>query len=225
MKGASETAHLRARAHQRLRLKTNPALNDPYLVAAFLEDELRDRSRDVRHTKSSKSGAAIEVREASARQSPSASMASLEDVVRWSLARRARPLSRFEDGAALGMLHPDELSVAGMAVLPGRARPLEMCLQAAIAVPSRATRTAPTLRTRFGLKEAARTAISILRGPGAAASAGHVDLESPPAVFAEARRPLLALALARAAWRRKPYQLGLTRPTASFSPSRSGGSG
>jgi hypothetical protein len=83
--------------------------------------------------------------------------------------------------------------------------------QAAISAPSRATRTAPTLRARFGLKEAARRAVSIL-ALGAARWLVHVDLDSSRNVRRGPAASLSASTSRRTASHRRSSP---TRPTAA----------
>jgi hypothetical protein len=171
-----------------------------------------DRSKDAPHTRSSKSGAGV-----SRHARPASTIARAQSmqgknvVVRWAPAvdtpRRAASKMARRSACSIQTNRPSP------AWRSSRARtPAGNVLQAAISVPSRATRTAPTLRTRFGLKEAARRAISILASGAARWLA--TSISRALAMFAEARRPLtLRYHERRAA---SHHQLGLTRPTSPF---------
>jgi hypothetical protein len=101
--------------------------------------------------------------------------------------RRHAASSRFEDGAALGMLHPDESSVADMAVLE-IADARWKCVAGRDFCPvvgdkDRADFADPVWAQRSGEKS------HLNLGAGRRALAGHVDLESSCDVR-RGRRPL-----------------------------------
>ncbi len=168
--------------------RTSDRLDDPYLDAAFPQDDLRSLERPAPDRIVEIGLRRVEAREASVDDRASAIDAWEERRGQVGAGRRHAPSSRLENGVAFGMLHPDESSVAGMALL-------EIAHAHRKRVAGRDFRTVAGDKDRADFADpvwaqGSRAKSRLNLGAGRRALTVHVDHSRTLAMFAEARRPL-----------------------------------